>query len=181
LPLVPVQILWINLVTDGLPGLAMSLEPHEKNIMQRPPRPPEERIFAHGMWQHMLWVGLLIGGLSLGAQAWAWHGGSENWQTIVFTVLTFSQLVHALVIRSETESLFAIGLFSNPQLLLAVLLTIILQLVVIYVPFFNDVFQTSPLEMRELLVCFLLPLVVFVLVELEKLASRRGWLYGFNS
>jgi Ca2+-transporting ATPase len=177
LPLVPVQILWINLVTDGLPGLAMSLEPHEKNIMQRPPRPPEERIFAHGMWQHMLWVGLLIGGLSLGAQAWAWHGGSENWQTIVFTVLTFSQLVHALVIRSETESLFAIGLFSNPQLLLAVLLTIVLQLVVIYVPFFNDVFQTSPLEMRELLVCFLLPLVVFVLVELEKLASRRGWLY----
>ena len=180
LPLVPVQILWINLVTDGLPGLAMSLEPQEKNIMQRPPRPPEERIFAHGMWQHMLWVGLLIGGLSLGAQAWAWHGGSENWQTIVFTVLTFSQLAHALVIRSETESLFSIGLFSNPQLLLAVLLTVVLQLVVIYVPFFNDIFQTSPLAMHELLVCFLLPLVVFALVELEKLASRRGWLYDFN-
>ena len=181
LPLVPVQILWINLVTDGLPGLAMSLEQQEKNIMQRPPRPPDESIFAHGMWQHILWVGLLIGGLSLGAQAWAWHGGSENWQTIVFTVLTFSQLLHALAIRSETESLFSIGFFSNPQLLFAVLLTVGLQLIVVYVPFFNDIFQTSPLEMHELLVCFLLPLAVFVLVELEKLASRRGWIYDFNS
>jgi Ca2+-transporting ATPase len=180
LPLVPVQILWINLVTDGLPGLAMSLEQQEKNIMQRPPRPPDESIFAHGMWQHMVWGGLLIGGLSLGAQAWAWHGGSENWQTIVFTVLTFSQLVHALVIRSETESLFSIGLLSNPQLLLAVVITVVLQLIVIYVPFFNDIFKTSPLEMHELLVCFLLPLVVFVLVELEKLAARNGWIYDFN-
>jgi Ca2+-transporting ATPase len=180
LPLVPVQILWINLVTDGLPGLAMSLEQQEKNIMQRPPRPPEESIFAHGMWQHILWVGLLIAALSLGAQAWAWHGGSDNWQTIVFTVLTFSQLVHALVIRSETESLLSIGLFSNPQLLFAILLTVVLQLIVIYVPFFNAVFKTSPLDWQELLVCFLLPLVVFVLVEFEKLAARRGAIYDFD-
>jgi Ca2+-transporting ATPase len=180
LPLVPVQILWINLVTDGLPGLAMSLEPQEKDIMQRPPRPPMESIFAHGMWQHILWVGLLIGGLSLGAQAWAWHGGSDNWQTIVFTVLTFSQLVHALVIRSETRSLLSIGFFSNPKLLLAILLTVAMQLIVIYVPFFNDIFRTSPLEMHELLICFLLPLVVFVLVELEKLAAGKGWIYDFE-
>ena len=180
LPLVPVQILWINLVTDGLPGLAMSREPQEKNIMQRPPRPPDESIFAHGMWQHILWVGIVIAGLSLGAQAWAWHGGSENWQTIVFTVLTFSQLVHALVIRSESESLFSIGFFSNPQLLLAILLTVVLQLIVVYVPFFNDIFKTTPLDWHELLVCFLLPLVVFVLVEFEKLAARKGAVYDFN-
>ena len=180
LPLVPVQILWINLVTDGLPGLAMTLEPQEKDIMQRPPRPPMESIFAHGMWQHIFWVGLLIGGLSLGAQAWAWHGGSDNWQTIVFTVLTFSQLVHALVIRSETRSLLSIGFVSNPKLLLAILLTVVMQLMVIYVPFFNDIFQTSPLEIHELLVCFLLPLVVFVLVDLEKLAAGRGWIYDFK-
>ena len=125
-------------------------------------------------------VGLLIGGLSLGAQAWAWHGGSDNWQTIVFTVLTFSQLVHALVIRSETRSLLSIGFVSNPKLLLAILLTVVMQLMVIYVPFFNDIFQTSPLEIHELLVCFLLPLVVFVLVELEKLAAGRGWIYDFK-
>ena len=128
------------------------------------------------MWQHILWVGLLIGGLSLGAQAWALHSGSQNWQTIVFTVLTFSQLAHALVIRSESESLFSIGLFSNLPLLLAVVLTVGMQLVVIYHPFFNQVLHTSPLAMHELVVCFLLPLVVFVLVEIEKLARRRGWL-----
>jgi Ca2+-transporting ATPase len=98
----------------------------------------------------------------------------------VFTVLTFSQLVHALVIRSETESLLSIGFFSNPQLLFAILLTVVLQLIVIYVPFFNDVFKTSPLDRHELLVCFLLPLVVFVLVEFEKLAARRGAIYDFE-
>jgi Ca2+-transporting ATPase len=158
----------------------MSLEPHEKAIMKRPPRPPDESIFAHGMWQHMIWAGLLIGALSLGAQAWAWHGGSDNWQTVVFTVLTFSQLVHALVIRSETESLFRLGVFSNLPLLLAVLLTVVLQLIVIYVPFFNEVFHTTPLEMHELLVCLLLPLCVLLFVELEKFASRKGWIYDLR-
>ena len=177
LPLLPIQILWINLVTDGLPGLALSVEPQERHIMQRPPRPPGESIFSHGMWQHMLWVGLLIGGLSLGAQAWAYHAGSDNWQTVVFTVLTFSQLVHALVIRSERESLFTIGLFSNLALLGTVILTIGLQLMVIYLPFLNHIFHTTPLNQTELLVCFILPLFVFVAVEMEKWLVRRGWLY----
>jgi phosphoserine phosphatase len=94
LPLLPIQILWINLVTDGLPGLALGVEPEERDSMKRPPRQPDESVFAHGMWQHMLWVGLLIAGLSLGAQAWAYHGGSENWRSVVFTVLTFCQLVN---------------------------------------------------------------------------------------
>jgi Ca2+-transporting ATPase len=177
LPLLPIQILWINLVTDGLPGLALSVEPQERHIMHRPPRPPDESIFAHGMWQHMIWVGLLIGGLSLGAQAWAYHTGSDNWQTVVFTVLTFSQLAHALVIRSERQSLFTIGLFSNLSLLGTVILTVGLQLMVIYMPFFNQIFHTTPLSQTELLVCFSLPLVVLVAVETEKWLVRRGWLY----
>jgi P-type Ca2+ transporter type 2C len=88
IPLLPIHILWINLVTDGLPGLALAVEPEEKGIMQRPPRPPQESIFAHGMWQHILWVGLLMGGVSLLAQAWAYHTGSAHWQSMVFTVLT---------------------------------------------------------------------------------------------
>jgi Ca2+-transporting ATPase len=181
LPLLPIQILWINLVTDGLPGLALSVEPQERHIMQRPPRPPSESIFAHGMWQHMIWVGLLIGGLSLGAQAWAYHAGSDNWQTVVFTVLTFSQLVHALVIRSERESLFTLGLFSNLSLLGTVILTVGLQLMVIYVPFFNHIFHTTPLSQSELLVCFVLPLFVFVAVEMEKWLVRQGWLYQISA
>lgn len=168
LPLLPIQILWINLVTDGLPGLALSAEPQERGIMHRPPRPPGESIFAHGMWQHIVWVGLLIGGLSLGAQAWAYHAGSPNWQTVVFTVLTFCQLAQVLVIRSERESLFSIGLFSNLSLLGSVLLTIGLQLVVIYTPYFNRVFHTTPLTMEELTVCLALPFIVMIAVETEK-------------
>ncbi len=168
IPLLPIHILWINLVTDGLPGLALAAEPAERGIMQCPPRPPNESIFVHGMWQHMVWIGLLIGALSLAAMAWAFGSGSENWQTIVFTVLTFCQLAHVLVIRSETESLWQLGLFSNLPLLGAVLLTIVLQLCVIYVPALNVIFNTQPLNMLELAVCFLLPLVVIVVVEFEK-------------
>lgn len=177
LPLLPIQILWINLVTDGLPGLAMSAEPEERGIMKRPPRPPEESIFAHGMWQHIVWTGLLIGGLSLAAQAWAYHSGSQNWQTVVFTVLTFCQLVQALVIRSERESLFSIGLMGNLPLLGTVLLTVGLQLLVIYTPFFNLIFHTTPLTTEELTVCFTLPLVILFAVEIEKWLVRNGWIY----
>ncbi|ADJ27902.1 calcium-translocating P-type ATPase, PMCA-type [Nitrosococcus watsonii] len=177
LPLVPIQILWINLVTDGLPGLALSAEPQERGVMRRPPRPPNESIFAHGMWQHMLWVGLLIGGLSLLAQAWAYHGGDAHWQTMVFTVLTFCQLAHVLAIRSEKESLFTQGLLSNPWLLGAVAMTVALQLAVIYLPFLNPIFRTAPLTMEELAFCFALPMVVFVAVEIEKWLVRKGWIY----
>jgi Ca2+-transporting ATPase len=143
IPLLPIHILWINLVTDGLPGLALAVEPEERGIMKRPPRPPQESIFAHGMWQHMVWVGLLIGGLTVLAQALAIHSGSPNWQTIVFTVLTLSQLAHALAIRSEADSLFTIGIQSNMALLGAVLLTVLLQLATIYVPFLQPIFKTQ--------------------------------------
>ena len=173
IPLLPIHILWINLVTDGLPGLALSAEPVERGIMQRPPRPPDESIFAHGMWQHMLWVGLLIGGLSILSMVWAMEAGKENWQTIIFTVLTFSQLVHVIVIRSESQSIFTLGLFSNLYLLGAVSFTVLLQLAVIYLPFLNAVFKTSPLSAGELLVCFALPIVVFIAVEIEKFFIRR--------
>jgi len=173
IPLLPIHILWINLVTDGLPGLALSVEPAERGIMQRPPRPPDESIFAGGMWQHMLWVGLLIGGLSILSMAWALEAGKDNWQTIVFTVLTFSQLIHAIVIRSESQSIFTLGLLSNLYLLGAVIFTVLLQLAVIYLPFLNAIFKTAPLSLQELLVCFSLPVIVFIAVEIEKTVVRR--------
>ncbi len=173
IPLLPIHILWINLVTDGLPGLAFSAEPAERGIMQRPPRPPDESIFAGGMWQHMLWVGLLIAGVSILSMAWAIEAGKENWQTIIFTVLTFSQLMHAIVIRSESQSIFSLGLFSNLYLLGAVSFTVLLQLAVIYIPFLNPIFKTAPLSADELLVCFTLPIIVFLAVEIEKAIIRR--------
>src|SRR5690606_23969172 len=114
LPLLPVHILWVNLITDGLPALALAAEPAEKDIMKYPPRKPGESIFANGLGIHIIWVGILIGCISLITQALAIDTGLEHWQTMVFTVLCFSQLWHVMAIRSEKRSLFKLGLFSNP-------------------------------------------------------------------
>ncbi|MEY4755552.1 MAG: hypothetical protein RJA34_450 [Pseudomonadota bacterium] len=174
LPLLPIHILWINLVTDGLPGLALAAEPAERGVMQRPPRPASENLFAGGLWQHVLGFGLLIGGLGLGVQAWALSRGADAGvaQTLVFTVLTFSQMAHVLAIRSEREFLWQQGLLSNRPLLGAVLLTLALQLATIYVPFLQPIFKTVPLGAGELALCVGAALLVYAAVELEK-AWRR--------
>jgi Ca2+-transporting ATPase len=177
IPLLPIHILWINLVTDGLPGLALSMEPGEKNIMRRPPRHPQESVFAHGMWQHMLWIGLLIGGVSIFTQGWAISHGLAHWQTMTFTTLTVAQLVHSMVIRSETESLFTIGLLSNKSLLGAVLLTLVLQLAVIYSPLLQPIFKTQALTSGELAFCLVMSGIIFVAVEMEKWLVRRDYIY----
>jgi Ca2+-transporting ATPase len=177
IPLLPIHILWINLVTDGLPGLAFTAEPAEPGLMQRKPRPPDESIFAHGMWQHIIWVGLFVGGISIASQAWAISRGVEYWQTVVFTVLTVSQLFHSMAVRAEKASLFTIGLLSNPAMLGAVTLTLVLQLAVIYVPALNPIFHTQPLPLFDLVVCLLLSSVVLFAVELEKWLARRGLIY----
>ncbi|MDD2804606.1 MAG: cation-translocating P-type ATPase [Elusimicrobiales bacterium] len=176
IPLLPIQILWINLVTDGLPGLALASESAEPDIMRRPPRPPGESLFAGGLGAHVLWVGLLMGGVCLAAQYWGIATGRGHWQTIVFTVLCLSQLGQALAIRSETRSLWALGLFTNKALLCAVGLTVGLQLLVIYLPWLNRLFRTAPLSAVELALALGLSCVVFLAVEAEKLARRRGWL-----
>ena len=180
IPLLPIHILWINLVTDGLPGLAFTAEPAEPGIMRRSPRPPDESIFAHGMWQHILWVGLFVGGLSIASQAWAISRGAEYWQTVVFTVLTISQLFHSLAVRSVEASLFKTGLFSNRPMLVAVSLTVMLQLAVIYVPALNSIFHTEALPLFDLLVCFALSSLVLIAVEFEKWLRRRGLIYREN-
>jgi P-type Ca2+ transporter type 2C len=174
IPLLPIQILWVNLVTDGLPGLALTAEPEESNIMRRPPRPPQESIFARGLGVHVLWVGPLMAGLVLGTQAWSLADGSSHWQTMVFTVLCLSQLAHVLAIRSERESLFSQGLLSNLPLLGAVALTFVLQMATIYVPALNRIFNTAPLSPGELAAVIAIAALVFVAVEVEKWLKRRG-------
>jgi Ca2+-transporting ATPase len=178
IPLLPIHILWINLVTDGLPGLALAKEPAERNIMQRPPRPPAETVFAHGMWQHIVWVGLTMGAVCLLLQTWSISHSGAHWQTMVFTVLCLSQLGHVLAIRSERESTFSIGFWSNPTLMITVLLTIGLQLATIYVPALNAVFRTEPLDWDELAICLAASSVVFFAVEIEKWLARRGMIYS---
>lgn len=177
IPLLPIHILWINLVSDGLPALALTAEPAEPGIMQRKPRPQHESLFANGMWQHMVWFGLLMAGLTLSVQAWAYHSGTSHWQTMAFTVLTLSQLAHVMAIRSERESLFTIGFFSNRPMAMTLLLTFALQMTTIYVPIFNSIFKTEPLSLRELAICLALSGVVFVAVECEKWLMRSGLIY----
>ena len=178
IPLLPIHILWINLVTDGLPGLAFASEQHERNIMKRPPRAPKESIFADGLGAHVLWVGLLMGGASLFMQAWAMPnspaGHDLYWRTMVFTVLCLSQMGHALAIRSDRESLFKIGILSNRPMIGAVLLTFALQLSTIYVPFMQKVFKTEALSLRDLAIALAISSVVFWAVEIEKIVKRRN-------
>lgn len=173
LPLLPLQILWMNLVTDGLPALALSVEPPEAEVMQRPPNRPHESILARGLGRHVIWVGLLMGLLSLGAGYWYWRGGDSNWQTLLFTTLTLSQMAHVMAIRSERRSLFQIGLMSNKPLLGAVSLTVVLQLALLYVPLLQAVFKTRALPLRDLALTLAISSVIFVAVECEKQILRR--------
>lgn len=172
IPLLPLHILWINLVTDGFPGLALSAEPAERDVMQRKPRPVAEGIFTTEMVTHIFWVGLTIGGLTLATQAFALSRELPQWQTMVFSVLVFAQLFHSLAIRSERHSLLSIGLFTNPALIVAVLATVVAQLLVIYVPAFNTIFHTMPLSAMELAACFGIGAIVLVVVETEKKLRR---------
>ena len=173
LALLPLQILWMNLVTDGLPALALSAEPPESDTMRRPPYPASESIFARGMGRHIAWVGLLMGLLSLGIGYWYWKANDPIWQTMIFTTLTFSQMAHILAIRSERRSLFKAGLFSNKPLLAAVCLTIALQLALLYVAGLRQVFRTTALSPVDLAATAAFAAVIFCAVELEKYFLRR--------
>ena len=171
-PLLPIHILWINLVTDGLPALALASERAEKDAMKRPPRPPKQSLFANGVGYHIIWVGMLMAGATLFTQYWAIKNG-WHWQTMVFSVLAFSQLGHVLAVRSDRTFLFQQGFLSNKPLLLAVGATFMLQLGVIYLPFMNPIFRTEPLDLEELLFSGAMALVVFHAVEVEKWVRSR--------
>ncbi|MFA6059147.1 MAG: cation-translocating P-type ATPase [Taibaiella sp.] len=170
--LLPIHILWINLVSDGLPAISLSFEREEKNIMNRPPRPPQESIFADGRGLHMLWVGILMAGIVLIAQSWAIRKGL-HWQTIVFNILSLSQMGNLLAIRSEHHSLFSIGIFSNKPLIRSVLAVFLVQLAITYIPMLQPVFKTQALTFNEFILVTVASLLVFSAVEIEKLIFRK--------
>jgi Ca2+-transporting ATPase len=172
LPLLPLQILWINLLTDGLPAVALAVEPPERNIMKRPPFHPNESIFSRGIGFHIIWVGLAMGIISLAMGWWYYTTGREDWQTMVFTVLTFSQIAHVLAIRSGWDSLFRVGLMSNKALLGAAITTVLLQFAVVYIPFLQGLFNTVSLPWNDLVVSLLLSSIIFWIVEIEKWVYR---------
>ncbi|RIK39623.1 MAG: ATPase, partial [Chloroflexi bacterium] len=173
LALLPLQILWINLLTDGLPALALGVEPAESDVMRQPPRSPSESILGRGMGWQIGFSGALLGLLSLGVGYWEWRAGNPHWQTMVFTTLTFGQMAAVLSLRSESESFLRLGIRRNPSLLGAVALTVVLQLAVTYVPFLQKLFETRPLTLGELLLCVGVGIIMLVGVEVEKLLFRR--------
>ena len=170
--LLPIHILWINLVSDGLPAISLSFEKEEKDIMNRVPRHPQESVFGNGRGIHMIWVGILMAGIALSLQAWAIRNGL-HWQTIVFNFLCVSQLAHVMVIRSEKQSMFGSGFFSNKPLISAVLIALLLQIVITYTPFFQPIFHTESLTLNEFIVVGAASLLVIIAVEIEKLISMR--------
>ena len=173
MPLLPIHILWINLVTDGLPALTLGGEKAEKDIMHRPPRPTGESLFSDGIGTHIVWVSLLMAGVTLATQAWSLQNHLEHWQTMVFTVLAMSQLGHVLAVRSDRTFLYRQGLFSNLPLVISVFITFLLQMAVVYLPVMNEIFKTQPLTLFELGITIGASLVVFHAVELEKWVRRR--------
>ncbi|MRR32155.1 ATPase, partial [bacterium] len=172
LPLLPIQILWVNLVTDGLPGLALTVEKSERNTMRRPPFDPKESVFSRGLGRGIILMGILLGLITLGVAYWGWSTGQEAWQTMAFTTLTLAQMGNVMAVRTSGESVFKSGLFANRMLVGAVLLTFVLQLAVVYLPFMHSIFDTEPLTLTQMLVTIGASLLMFALVELEKLIFR---------
>jgi Ca2+-transporting ATPase len=174
LALLPLQILWINLLTDGLPALALGIEPAESNVMRQPPRSPTESILGRGMGWQIGISGAFLAILSAGVGYWAWSNNNPDWQTMIFTTLTFGQMAAVLSLRSDSESFFRFGILRNPLLIGAVALTIVLQLLVTYWPFLQELFGTTPLTRTDLLICIGLGVIMLLGVELEKAIFHRS-------
>jgi len=172
-PLSPLQILWMNLVTDGVPALALALEPGEQGLMQRAPAEPGESIFARGIGRYIIRIGIVFALLVIGLMVYASSHSPEHWKTMVFTTLCLAQMGHALSARSDLP-LMQVAAFSNPWLLWAVVLTSALQLLLLYVPALSSFFGTTPLSGDDLLVCVGVSLLFLVYLEAEKLL-RQWW------
>jgi Ca2+-transporting ATPase len=172
-PMTPLQILWMNLVTDGVPALALALEPGEEGLMQRSPARPGESIFARGIGSYILRIGVVFALIVIVLMWFAARNSADNWKTMVFTTLCLAQMGHALSARSDLP-LLRVNPFSNPWLLWAVLLTSGLQLALLYVPSLSTFFGTTPLSATDLLVCVGVSLVFFLYLELDKLRILWG-------
>ncbi|MCQ3938912.1 MAG: ATPase [Chloroflexi bacterium] len=172
LPLLPLQLLWLNLLTDGLLGLGMGVENPEPDTMKRKPYSPTEGVFSRGAGAQTIWVGLLIGALALGLGAWYFFTGRPEWQTMIFTSLAFMQVFQALASRSAKVSLFKQGLLSNPLLAGMAFLVLALQMAVIYIPALAGFFEVVPLSLCDLSIAAAAGVVVFVVMEVEKRLKR---------
>lgn len=173
MPLAPIHLLWINLITDGLPALALGNDPPEPDVMIRPPR-ERNQILHRRRWAFMLLEGLLMGGSVFLLYLFSLNNFDiKVSQTIAFTTLAFTQLIHALSNRSTRKSIFEIGIFTNPLLIWSILASLVLQLLTIYTDFGQLVFKTSPMNLQHWLLIFGVSLIPFLFVESKKLSLKK--------
>ena len=177
IPLLPIHILWINLVTDGLPGLALVAEPAEKDIMNRPPRPPKENLFAGGLIPRIVLTGTIMAIAAIFMQWWEIQSGYDvrTQQTAVFTTLCFVQLGNALSVRSFYYSMFSSGIFANRGMWGAIVLTIMLQLLIVYIPFLQTIFKTTALNLEVMGIALLITLAAVLCIEFVKYFHKRKY------
>jgi len=175
IPLLPIHILWINLVTDGLPGIELVAEPAEAGIMKQPPRPTKENLFARGFALKIIFAAIVLTLAALFIQWWAIRKGYDviTQQTMVFTTLCFVQLGNALSCRSLHHSLFAKGIFSNKPMWITIIGTIILQLFIVYLPFLHPVFKTTSLSREAFEIIPLVAIISLLCIELLKYVSNK--------
>jgi len=175
-PLLPIHILWVNLITDSFPALSLGVDPHDSSVMEYLPRDPKESLFANHMGLFLALNGVLIGTVTLIAFKIGenlYMDSLVHAQTLAFVVLSFSQLFFSLSMRSKEKSLFRIGLFTNKYLLASILLGILIQFLIIIVPFFAQVFNVFTLNVRDWILVTLISLIPFIVNELFKLIKYR--------
>ncbi len=165
LPLLPAQILWVNLLTHGLPGVALGGEPADPDLMARPPRPPEQSILGAGLWQRIVRVGLVVTAVTLGVALWG-HATGRPWQSMAFFALGTTQLAVALGSRARP------GTLANPLLPASVLAALALQLAGLYLPLLRELLHTRPLSALDLLVVFALSTLGYAAIRLDRLVVR---------
>jgi P-type Ca2+ transporter type 2C len=177
LPLRPIQLLWLNLVTDGAPALALGLEKGEPDVMQRPPRPVKEPVINREMLagvaiQSVVMTAAVMATFAYGL--WRFPGNLAGAQTVAFSTLVVSELVRAFTVRSERVSVFKIGVFSNRWMIWAAASSLLLLLAVIYIPVFDPIFNTAPLDGQDWLVLLPFAMASSVAAELHKWILRRS-------
>lgn len=174
MPLLPIQILWVNLVTDGLPAMALGIDPKEKNLMRQPPRQPDESIFAHGLGRKIAFRGVMIAFMTIVVYILAFNysfGSLEYARSAAFTILVVSQLCHVFDCRSEKYSIFE-HKEGNKYLLMAVGISLIMQLAVLYVPFMQEIFQTEALDILTWAVIIILASMMSVVYGIYRKIKR---------
>jgi P-type Ca2+ transporter type 2C len=173
LPLTPVQILWINLVTDGLPALALVMDPPDPDVLKRPPRPVREAILTRRQWRAVILTGLLESVVVLSVFRWALEAeGLASARTLAFSTLVFAEVLRSFAARSDTRLFWEVGPLTNLRLVAIVVASVTIQLALSHLPQAQVIFDVRPLSERDTVLCLALGLIPVSVLELIKLLRR---------